>query len=366
MVKRTAVMDLITRKTGRSLNWSLWSDEEIEELQRLSEDLKTTPMSCIHIPVIVKSQADPRLQHDCVLRRMWETEENCRELGLTRRKGNLVIRLERTLVSVANEKETVGFEELTGNEEIQSISEQLIAVETAKGRLVVTAREGAQSFLASLQPFYRFFLLSSLPHAHLHAILKALDWLHFFEDIIEDREIHKLEDHFPRLADTQERAITLIFDCKLLHWHLEDLCLIVPSLRYVALEPLEQQEAFALPSDSNIQQVSWFTVTSDCTQLSSLSNRLQRSMLRVFKSHYSHTLRQAYIAEGGFPRKMRVLIDNLERKRLARTLGIAIGMKEVKLNAKVVLVEDFNVQISLEAQVWPLSGLVRAYFNIKQ
>ena len=63
---------------------------------------------------------------------------------------------------------------------------------------------------------------------------------------------------------------------------------------------------------------------------------------------------------------MRVLIDNLERKRLARTLGIAIGMKEVKLNAKVVLVEDFNVQISLEAQVWPLSGLVRAYFNIKQ
>jgi hypothetical protein len=298
---------------------------------------------------------------------MWETEEKCKELGLTRRKGNLVIRLERTLVSVVNEKETVGFEELIGNEEMQSISEQLIVVETAKGRLVVAAREGAQRFLASLQPFYRFFLLSSLPHTHLQAVLKALNWLHFFEDMIEDREIHRLEERFPRLADTQERAVTLIFDCKLLHWNREDHCLIVPSLRYVALEPLEQQEAFALLSDANIQQVSWFTVPADCTQLSSLSIRLQCSVLGVFKSHYSHSLRHAYIAEGRFPRKMGILIDNSESERLARTLGSAIGMKEVIIaNAKVVIVEEFNVQISLEAQIWPLSGLVRAYFNIKQ
>ena len=364
MVKRTATIDLITQRTNRSLNWSLWSDEEIAELSNTVRDLDPAKSSPIHIPTKPKLKADPRLLSDSVLRMMWGREDRCREVGLARRKGNLVVRLERTLLSVVAEEQTAGFGELIMSEEVQNMLEKLIVVNTAKGRLIVAVRVGTQSFLTSLQPFYRLFLLSSLPHSHIQAILQALHW-DFFKDTVEDREKLRLEERFPRLADIEKRKCTLIFDWNLRDWHAEEQAIIVPSLRYVLLEST-QPEAFFLPSEVAIEPASWSTVPCLCCQLPRLSLRLQHTLHLAFTAQYSAPFRQVYIAAGHFPGKVAILISNKAAATLARTLGSAMGMREVPLeDAEVVVVEDSNVEITLEAQVWPLSGLVRAYFNVK-
>lgn len=365
MVKRTASIALITRRTGRELNWVLWSEEEVTELLSTIQDLETIKSSFLHIPTKGKVKADPRLLSDSVLRMLWTNEERCREVGLKRKKGNLVVRLERTLLSAVTEQQTAGYEELIGNEEVLSLCEQLTVVDTAKGRLIVAVREGAESFLTSLQPFYRFFLLSALPHCQIQAILQTLHWLPFFEDIHEDRETHRLEYRFPRLVDKEERAITLVLDWKLRDWCREEQGIVIPSLRYVPLEST-QPEAFSLTSEAAIEPISWSTVSSDCRQLPLLSQRLQKALHLAFQTQYSRPFHQVYIATGHFPRKIAILITHKAAETLARALTSSMGMEEVAISAaEVVVVEDNNVEISLEAQIWPLSGLVRAYFNVK-
>jgi len=113
-----------------------------------------------------------------------------------------------------------------------------------------------------------------------------------------------------------------------------------------------------------IQPISWSTVHSDCPQLTILSACLQTSVLSVFKSQYQSSLQQAYIAACHFPRKFGLLISNVEAERLAKALTDTMGMEEVEITAaEVVIVEDCRVEVSVAVQIWPLSGLVRAYFN---
>lgn len=256
-------------------------------------------------------------------------------------------------------------EEPTRTDSLASLSHDWIYIETETGRVMVGERPGASEFLADLCDCYRLYFVSKIPNKQRKEVIRRLNWERYVEDMVEDREVCRLDERFPRLADRQERGVTVIFDCEMGRWKREDQGLVIPSLRYEVLG--RDVRRYEVGREVAIERMDWVRVKTGCWQLRNVGGRLKRSMMEVFRGKYLRTLRETYISAAELPKHIHIRITDEQLQVLTRTISSLLHMEESDLaHAEIVIVEDSNTVVEFDVPVWSVSALVRAYFDVKE
>jgi len=360
--------------TGRLFKEDDWTFPELSELLSQFDPSLPRSTSLLTIPLVsTLAQSDPRLDHKAYQRLFFESSERAgNPLGLMRKRLNLVLGLEGTLISLATESDSVSVAHVSSSAPILSNSSRIVTESLQGQTLIIAVRPGAEDFLRKVQKVADLYLVSRLSHSVVKAALKAVQWTGLFEDIYSQAETKGISLCFPRLVDAAAKRLTLAFDDQLALWQDGDLPYVIPSKRYWPIDRLRTNTlVYHIDAHTTHRETlaadaySLYEVEPGSNQLEIVASRLQLVAFEMYSHRYKPEARTLFFNCRTQSDRLFVAIADLNRKLEAIALIRACDRQRVELLTQAsTLVVDSPAPHS-RLPVLQDTALVQAFFCVE-
>lgn len=376
MLSKQTQLAQLQSLTGRLFREDDWTFSELSELLSQSDSSRPCSTALLSIPLVSAfSHSDPRMDNKDYQRlffESWEREGN--PLNLMRKRLNLVLGLEGTLISLATESDSIRVSHVSSNASILSNSSRIVTAPLQGQTLIIAVRPGVDDFLRKVKAVADLYLVSRLSHSVVKAALKAVEWEELFEDIYSQAETKGIGFCFPRLLDAAAKSLTLAFDDQLSFWQSNDLPYVIPSKRYWPLDRFILKTntlIYHIDADTSHRETlstdiySLYEVEPGSNQLEIVASRLQSVAFEMYFRRYKSEVRSLFFNFRIQSDRLFVAIADLNRKLEAIALIRACDKQRVELLSQAsVLVVDRPVPNS-RLPVLQEAALIQAFFCVE-
>lgn len=328
--------------TGRLFHENDWTYTELAEL--LSQSQPSSSLSTPILPIPLASsldQRDPRLDHKEYQRLFFAAaDKDSNPLGFERKRLNLIVGFEGTLISLATESDSIRVSNVTSNPQILANSSRIVTESLQGQTLIIAVRPGADEFLQKIMTVASLYLVSRMSHSVVKAVLKALQWEGLFEDIYSQAETKGISTCFPRLVDDEAKRLTLAFDDQLWLWQGNDLRYVIPSKRYWPLDRFILKATtlvYHIDTDTTHRETlssdsySPYEVEPGSNQLEIVTSRMLTTACDLYSGRYRAEARTVFFTCKNPYERLFVSISDLNRKLEAIALIRASGKQRVEV-----------------------------------